>query len=191
MISRIVFDFFGVISSEVAPFIFGEVFSDEEAKRLKEEYMQPADRGDITEEQMYENLARLFSRTPEDMEEEYLRRAVIDRDMVAYIEELRKTYRVCLLSNAQSDYLRKVFDREDLDRLFDRKVVSGDVRMIKPYPEIFEYLLNLEGIKPSEALFIDDNPKNVEGARAVGMNAILDSDLASLKTAMRNLKCEM
>ena len=191
MISRIVFDFFGVISSEVAPFIFGEVFSDEEAKRLKEEYMQPADRGDITEEQMYENLARLFSRTPEDMEEEYLRRAVIDRDMVAYIEELRKTYRVCLLSNAQSDYLRKVFDREDLDRLFDRKVVSGDVRMIKPYPEIFEYLLNLEGIKPSEAVFIDDNPKNVEGARAVGMNAILYSDLASLKTAMRNLKLEL
>ena len=191
MISRIVFDFFGVISSEVAPFIFGEVFSDEEAKRLKEEYMQPADRGDITEEQMYENLARLFSRTPEDMEEEYLRRAVIDRDMVAYIEELRKTYRVCLLSNAQSDYLRKVFDREDLDRLFDRKVVSGDVRMIKPYPEIFEYLLKLEGIKPSEAVFIDDNPKNVEGARAVGMNAILYSDLASLKTAMRNLKLEL
>ena len=191
MISRIVFDFFGVISSEVAPFIFGEVFSDEEAKRLKEEYMQPADRGDITEEQMYENLARLFSRTPEDMEEEYLRRAVIDRDMVAYIEELRKTYRVCLLSNAQSDYLRKVFDREDLDRLFDRKVVSGDVRMIKPYPEIFEHLLKLEGIKPSEAVFIDDNPKNVEGARAVGMNAILYSDLASLKTAMRNLKLEL
>ena len=68
MISRIVFDFFGVISSEVAPFIFGEVFSDEEAKRLKEEYMQPADRGDVTEREMYENLARLFSRTPEDME---------------------------------------------------------------------------------------------------------------------------
>ena len=188
MISRIVFDFFGVISSEVAPFIFGEVFSDEEAPRLKEEYMQPADRGAITEEQMYENLARLFSRTPEDMEEEYLRRAVIDRDMVAYIEELRKTYRVCLLSNAQSDYLRKVFDREDLDRLFDRKVVSGDVRMIKPYPEIFEHLLSLVGIEPSEAVFIDDNPRNVEGARAVGMNAILYTDLASLKSELSEMQ---
>ena len=187
MINTIIFDFFGVMSTEVAPFLFAEVFEPEEAKRLKEEYMQPADRGDVTERQMYENLARLFSRTPEDMEEEYLRRAVIDRDMVAYIEELRKSYRVCLLSNAQSDYLRKVFDREDLDRLFDRKVVSGDVRMIKPYPEIFEHLLKLECIAPDEALFIDDNPKNVEGARAVGMNAILYTDLASLKTAMRNL----
>ena len=173
MINTIVFDFFGVISSEVAPFVFGEVFSDEEAKRLKEEYMQPADRGDVTEREMYENLARLFSRTPEDMEEEYLRRAVIDREMVAFIEELRKKHRVCLLSNAQSDYLRKVFDREDLDRLFDEKVVSGDVRMIKPYPEIFELLLSRVGIKPSEAVFIDDNPKNVEGARAVGIHAIL------------------
>ena len=173
MINTIVFDFFGVISSEVAPFIFGEVFSDEEAKRLKEEYMQPADRGDVTEKQMYENLARLFSRTPEDMEAEYLRRAVIDRDMVAFIEKLKEKYRVCLLSNAQSDYLRKVFDREDLDRLFDEKVVSGDVKMIKPYPEIFELLLSRVGIKPSEAVFIDDNPKNVEGARAVGIHAIL------------------
>ena len=180
MINTIVFDFFGVISSEVAPFIFGEVFSDEEAKRLKEEYMQPADRGDVTEKQMYENLARLFSRTPEDMEAEYLRRAVIDRDMVAFIEKLKGKYRVCLLSNAQSDYLRKVFDREDLDRLFDTKVVSGDVRMIKPYPEIFELLLSRVGIKPSEAVFIDDNPKNVEGARAVGIHAILFTDRKSV-----------
>lgn len=173
MINTIVFDFFGVISSEVAPFVFAEVFEPEEAKRLKEEYMQPADRGELTERQMYENLAKLFSRTPEDMEEEYLRRAVIDREMVAFIEALREKYRVCLLSNAQSDYLRKVFDREDLDRLFDEKVVSGDVRMIKPSREIFELLLSRVGVTPSEAVFIDDNQKNVDGARAVGIHAIL------------------
>ena len=187
MINTVVFDFFGVISSEVAPFIFGEAFAPEEAKRLKEEYMQPADRGDITEREMYENLARLFSRTPEEMEAEYLRRAVIDRRMVSLIEKIRKTHRVCLLSNAQSDYLRKIFDREGLDVLFDHKVVSGDVRMIKPSREIFELLLSLVGIAPSEAVFIDDNPKNVEGARAVGLHAILFTDADSLLSELAAL----
>lgn len=191
MINTVVFDFFGVISSEVAPFIFGEAFAPEEAKRLKEEYMQPADRGDITEREMYENLARLFSRTPKEMEEEYLRRAVIDRRMVSLIEKISETHRVCLLSNAQSDYLRKIFDREGLDSLFDYKVVSGDVRMIKPSPEIFEHLLSLVGIAPPEAVFIDDNPKNVEGARAVGMQAIVFTTPEDAAKELRKLGVEI
>ena len=172
-IKNIVFDFFGVISSEVAPFIFGEVFEEEEAKRLKQEYMEPADHGDITEREMYESLGRLFGRTPEDMEADFLRRAVINRDMVALIERLREKYRVALLSNAQADYLGKVFNREALHGLFEEKIISGLVRVTKPSPEIFKLLLARMGISAGEAVFIDDNPKNVEAARSVGLHGIV------------------
>ena len=79
MINTIIFDFFGVMSTEVAPFLFAEVFEPEEAKRLKEEYMQPADRGDVSERELYESLGRLFSRTGEEVEADFLSRAVIDR----------------------------------------------------------------------------------------------------------------
>ena len=187
MINTIIFDFFGVMSTEVAPFLFAEVFEPEEAKRLKEEYMQPADRGDVSERELYESLGRLFSRTAEEVEADFLSRAVIDRSMIDLAVSLKKDYRVCLLSNAPCGFLDKVFAREGLDGIFDPRIVSCEVGMIKPSPEIFEHLLDALGISPSEAVFIDDNEKNSAAASALGIHGItfegreaLISELSSL-----------
>lgn len=57
-----------------------------------------------------------------------------------------------------------------LDRFRD-VVVSGQEGLIKPDPRLYRLLLARHDLAPGEALFIDDNPKNVEGARAVGMHA--------------------
>lgn len=50
-------------------------------------------------------------------------------------------------------------------------VVSGDVRLIKPDPAIYRLLLERNGLQADDCLFIDDSPKNVAGAEAVGMKA--------------------
>jgi 2-haloacid dehalogenase len=58
-----------------------------------------------------------------------------------------------------------------LGTVFRDVVVSGRERLLKPRPEIFELLLKRNALVAEECLFIDDNPANVEGARAVGMAA--------------------
>jgi 2-haloacid dehalogenase len=50
-------------------------------------------------------------------------------------------------------------------------VVSGDERLIKPDPAIYRLLLERNGLQAADCLFIDDSPKNVAGAEAVGMKA--------------------
>jgi len=72
-----------------------------------------------------------------------------------------------------------------LGTVFRDVVVSGRERMLKPRPEIYELLLARNALVAEECLFIDDNPGNVEGARAVGMAAhhftspaALEADLA-------------
>ena len=55
-------------------------------------------------------------------------------------------------------------------------VISGEVKMMKPEPEIYEYLLRRYGISASETIFIDDHPANVRGARAIGLRTILFRD---------------
>ncbi len=55
-------------------------------------------------------------------------------------------------------------------------VISGEVKMMKPEPEIYEYLLRRYGISASETIFIDDHPANVRGARAIGLRTILFGD---------------
>ena len=55
--------------------------------------------------------------------------------------------------------------------LFRDIVVSGDEKLIKPDPAIFELCLKRNKLKANDCLFIDDSEKNVKGAQAVGMQA--------------------
>ena len=72
--------------------------------------------------------------------------------------------------------------------LIDKIVVSGEVKQLKPNPEIFHTLLNTFNLKAEESLFIDDNLKNVEGAKAVGINAIRFENSEKLKEELVKLK---
>lgn len=71
--------------------------------------------------------------------------------------------------------------------LIDKIVVSGEVKQLKPNPEIFHTLLNKYNLKAEESLFIDDNLKNVEGAKAVGINAIRFENANKLKEDLKAL----
>ncbi len=55
---------------------------------------------------------------------------------------------------------------------FRAKVVSGQVKQLKPEPAIYRLLLDRNGLAAGDCVFIDDSIANVEGARAVGMDAI-------------------
>jgi len=50
-------------------------------------------------------------------------------------------------------------------------VVSGDERLLKPDPAIYQLLLGRNGLEAADCLFIDDSLKNVKGAEAIGMKA--------------------
>jgi len=56
--------------------------------------------------------------------------------------------------------------------LFDGVVVSSEVKMMKPSPGIFKFLLSRYGLDPAVTLFIDDTPAHIAAARALGINAI-------------------
>jgi 2-haloacid dehalogenase len=55
---------------------------------------------------------------------------------------------------------------------FDLTVISGEIGMVKPNREIFDFLLEKSGRRAEECVFIDDSPANAEAARALGFDAI-------------------
>lgn len=63
---------------------------------------------------------------------------------------------------------------------FDRALASHELKLEKPAPEIYEWVIRDSGYPPEAHLFIDDIEANVEGARAVGMDAILHTDSETL-----------
>lgn len=57
-------------------------------------------------------------------------------------------------------------------RLFDGRIVSGEVKLAKPDPQIYQLLLDTYKLNPRESLFIDDRQENVDAARAFGIEAV-------------------
>jgi putative hydrolase of the HAD superfamily len=94
-----------------------------------------------------------------------------------YILELRKSYRVCLLSNTNPfifDWAQTVAFSpagRPIGDYFDKLYASYRIGLTKPDPRIFEYMLNDSGMQASETLFVDDGEKNTASARSLGMPA--------------------
>ncbi|MEA3015238.1 MAG: 2-haloacid dehalogenase [Sphingomonadales bacterium] len=63
-------------------------------------------------------------------------------------------------------------------------IVSGEVKLLKPDPAIYYLALDRFGLKPADALFVDDREINVEGALAVGMAAHLFTDAPGLRARL-------
>jgi putative hydrolase of the HAD superfamily len=89
--------------------------------------------------------------------------------MVDVVRRVRRSgVRTGLLSNSWGlDY-----DRADWDELFDAVVISGEVGMRKPEPEIYLHAAAALDVDPAECVFVDDLGPNVKGAVAVGMVGI-------------------
>ena len=107
-----------------------------------------------------------------------------DERMVEAVRRARAArVRTGLISNSWGAGLS--YDEGLLEELFDGIVISGEVGMHKPEPEIF--LLGAEriGVPASECVFVDDLRENCAGAEAVGMTAVLhrgaDSTLPRLE----------
>ncbi len=66
-------------------------------------------------------------------------------------------------------------------------VVSGRVGCMKPDPAIFHLALDRFGVSAGETVFIDDNPPNVAGARALGINALHFRDAETLRAELAEL----
>jgi putative hydrolase of the HAD superfamily len=76
--------------------------------------------------------------------------------------------RTVLLSNSWGN----TYPRDAWEGMFDDIVISGEVGLRKPEPEIFHLAAERIGLRVEQCVFVDDLELNIEGARALGMTAI-------------------
>jgi putative hydrolase of the HAD superfamily len=102
----------------------------------------------------------------------------VHEQIVRRIRELRdEGYRLGLITNNVREGSATWRAKVPVDELFDVVVDSCEVGMRKPNPAIYHHALELlGGVPPSQAVFLDDAPTNVEGARVAGLSAILVDD---------------
>jgi 2-haloacid dehalogenase len=88
---------------------------------------------------------------------------------------------VTLLTNFAKDTFREAQRRFPALAESRGVTVSGEVRLIKPDPAIYEHHTRSFALTPSATLFIDDSPANIEAARGFGWNAEIFTDVEKLR----------
>jgi epoxide hydrolase-like predicted phosphatase len=132
-------------------------------------------RGEFTEEENWRRVQRELNLSAADLADfrrEFWAGDKLDTALIDYIRRLHARYQTAIISNAMPGLMTLVNGKYPIADAFDVIVGSGDVKVAKPDPAI--YLLTLEklGRAPSEAIFIDDSLRNIQGAQAVGLHTI-------------------
>ena len=100
--------------------------------------------------------------------EQMLRDAI--HDTVAVLAELRERgHRLVALTNWSAETFPVARARFAFLQWFEDIVVSGEVRLAKPDPRIFQLAIERNRLDPARTLFIDDSSINVEAARGTGL----------------------
>lgn len=172
-LDAVIFDFFGVICSEIAPAWLDLHLTPSEAIDVKARIVGDADRGRISTAQMFEALAIATSVPADRIEREWHAAARIDAEMVDLVRRLAKKTRLGLLTNAPAEFFRPIFSRARLDDVFASVVISSEQGFAKPDQRIFAEMAKGVGVDIRASLLIDDNPVNVDASIRAGMHALL------------------
>ena len=196
MIKNIVFDMGNVLLRFDPAYFVERVGAAEEDRELllREVYRSlegaRMDRGSMTEAEAAASICR---RLPERLHgtvhalvDEWDRPILPVEGMEELIAGLKeKGYGIYLLSNAsfrQHDY----WPRVPASRFFDGTLISADVGLVKPQPEIYRLLCESFSLDPDECVFVDDATGNAEGAFLCGMHPIVfHGDAAELRARLR------
>jgi len=137
------------------------------------------EKGEISNDEFRTALREIFSITTLDTQMDECWNAMlgdIPKERIDLLRELKSKYRTYLLSNTNAIHLdcftgivKKQHGIESLDPLFHKAYYSHLMKMRKPDPQIYEYVLKENGLKANETIFLDDNVANLKGAASVGI----------------------
>jgi len=109
-------------------------------------------------------------------------------DVCALLPTLKTHYRLLLASNTNELHSRQFLRQfADVLRNMDAVVLSHEIGVRKPKAGFFEHCQRLADCAPAECLFIDDLPRNVAGARALGWQGIVYTGYDDLRRRLREM----
>ena len=139
-----------------------------------DEIWNKSDEGVVSDDEIYENAIKKL-----DEKHHFLVKNIVETWYKHKTENLKmrdiflmlknKGYKLYLCSNAaKSFYLYE--DEIDTFKYIDGKVISADIKLLKPSKEYFMHVLEKFNLKAEECFFIDDTIANVKGAYKLGID---------------------
>jgi epoxide hydrolase-like predicted phosphatase len=185
-IKNVIFDLGGVLVNinyqhtskafkELGVLNIDEIFTQKKQTSLFDDY----ERGFITPADFRNGLRKNYGINLNDEQIDYAWNAMIldfPAKRAETLKSLTKNYRTFLLSNTNEGHLKFFFNQiaqeqniDNFSSLFETAYYSCRMGLRKPDVQIFQKVLDLSNLNPSETLFIEDLPQNIEGAKKAGL----------------------
>jgi putative hydrolase of the HAD superfamily len=149
------------------------------------------DRGGLSEREVIDRMEARIGRPRGELIAivDAVREALVEKpDTLQLIRELhRRAVPLYCLSNMPASIYAHLRIRHSFWDVFRGIVISGEVRMVKPEPQVFAHLLERYDLKAQESIFIDDLAVNIQAARDVGLHTILFRDAAQCRQELAAL----
>jgi putative hydrolase of the HAD superfamily len=148
--------------------------TDEEFFKLSSELLEIGN--DLTQSHFFEAFNSIISDLNDDVV-----------DIVKQIKEYNPVKIMCLsnINASHWKYLKK--QNWDIWQIIDEFILSHEIQMTKPDPDIFRYAIKKARCKPKEIVFIDDGLNNIRAALELGFNCIRFTNSDNLVTELKKL----
>jgi epoxide hydrolase-like predicted phosphatase len=185
MIKAVIFDCYGVLTTDLWKEFVATLQPDQVAPARKLNYLY--DSADINLETFLEQVQSLTGRDRSDLKWLVEVSSEKNLELIDYIRHLKTNYKIAMLSNVGTNWVRDKFLSLDEQKLFDVFIFSYEVKLAKPDPEIFQLLAKELSLEAEECVLIDDGPGNVKAAKRLGMEAIVYKNFVQMKSELEKL----
>lgn len=185
-----IFDMGGVLAcnTDVFPDVFGFLgITGEQFSAFAGKEMGRFLNGEITTDEFW---SRFSSRYGKEIEEELFGKFFsprLDQGVMEIIKRLKNDSRVVCGTNTFDPHYDYLLEHGYYD-IFDAVFASNKIGVSKPNPDFYRYILNDEGVKPEDALFVDDSEENVSAAKKLQIKSILFTDSINLGRLIERLQ---
>lgn len=182
MIRALIFDCFGVLYHGSLGHL-RQLLPPDRRQELNDLGMS-SDYGYISRQEYFDRASDILGMDPAELEAITAKQHIRNELLVEYVKSMKSDYKIGLLSNVGSDVMNRLFSPAEQAELFDMVVLSSDIGMTKPNPDIFSLTAAKLGVLPEECIMIDDLLVNIEGARQAGMKGVVYSTVEQTKRAI-------
>lgn len=185
MIRAIIFDCFGVLTTDTWK---------EFTAALPKEQLEPArelnrvyDAGHITKTEFVKAIQSLTGKQVKYVEDLLDNEVFKNEELLRYIAELKRHYKIGLLSNIATNWVREKFLSATEQQLFDAYAFSFEVGAAKPDAKMYAAITERLETTPEECIFVDDVEGYCTAAEDLGMRAVCYKNFTQMKAELERL----
>ena len=149
---------------------------------------QSASKGNASIEDIWDYVQSKLGMEDEEMyafRKDFFAGDEVDLELMAFIRQIKTKFKSGMITNAWPGMRHFIEQEWDIADAFEDIVVSAEIHLVKPDPEIYELALDQLKVPAQEAVFIDDFIENIEGDENVGMTGIHFRSTAEVMEKLR------